>query len=111
MIRIGEFRAHGDSYAGRLVTLGIDVALTIAPAPRSELENAPDYRVYADEDADGPEVGAGWKRIGKKAGAYVAIVIDDPQFPRPIRANLFRPTAEGEPHLLLWQRRRETEQQ
>lgn len=114
MIRIGEFRAHGDSYSGRLVTLGIDVALTIAPAPRSDVRNAPDYRVHADEDADGPEVGAGWKRTGEKAGAYVAIVIDDPQFPRPIRANLFRPTVEGEPHLLLWQRhqrRRDTEQQ
>jgi uncharacterized protein (DUF736 family) len=114
MIRIGEFRAQGDGYSGRLVTLGIDVALTIVPAARSDVKNAPDYRVHADEDADGPEVGAGWKRTGEKAGAYLAIVIDDPQFPRPIRANLFRPVIEGEPHLLLWQRnqrRRDSEQQ
>ena len=114
MIRIGEFSLRGDGYAGRLVTLGIDVALTIIPATPSDVKNAPDYRVYADEDAAGPEVGAGWKRTGERAGAYVAIVIDDPQFPRPLRANLFKPTTEGQPHLLVWQRnqrRRETEQQ
>ena len=46
--------------------------------------------------------------------AGVGIVIDDPAFPRAIRANLFRPTVEGQPHLLFWQRnqrRRDTEQQ
>jgi uncharacterized protein (DUF736 family) len=106
MIKIGEFHAQGDGYSGRLVTLGIDVALTLVPAPRSDTANAPDYRVHADEDADGPEVGAAWKRTGERAGAYVAVVIDDPQFPRPIRANLFRPAIDGQPHLLFWQRNR-----
>lgn len=104
MIKIGEFHVRGDGFSGRLVTLGIDVALTLVPAPRNDIRNAPDYRVHADEDADGPEVGAAWKRTGERAGAYVALVIDDPQFPRPIRANLFRPAIEGEPHLLFWQR-------
>ena len=50
----------------------------------------------------------------RSAPAYVAIVIDDPLFPKAIRANLFRPTIEGQPHLLFWQRnqrRREPEQQ
>ena len=104
MIKIGEFIARGDGFSGRLVTLGIDVALTLVPATRRDIPNAPDYRVHADEDADGPEVGAAWKRTGERAGAYVAIVIDDPQFHRPIRANLFRPAIDGEPHLLFWQR-------
>ena len=106
MIKIGEFQAQGDGFAGRLITLGIDVALTLVPATRSETRNAPDYRVHADEDADGPEVGAAWKRTGERAGAYVAVVIDDPQFPRPIRASLFRPAIEGQPHLFFWQRTR-----
>lgn len=104
MIKIGEFHVRGDGFSGRLVTLGIDVALTLVPATRSDIRNAPDYRVHADEDADSPEVGAAWKRTGERAGAYVAVVIDDPQFPRPLRANLFRPAIEGQPHLLLWQR-------
>lgn len=112
MIKIGEFNMAGDGFSGRLTTLGLDVALTIVPATRSDIRNAPDYRVHAGETADGPEVGAGWKRTGNRAGAYVAVVVDDPQLPRAIRANLFRPTIEGQPHLLFWQRnqrRRDTE--
>lgn len=114
MILIGEFSPDGDGYAGRLKTLGFDTALTIVPATRSDIRNAPAYRVHAGADADGPEVGAGWKRTGERAGAYIAVVIDDPQLPRAIRANLFRPTIENEPHLLFWQRvkrRRETSEQ
>lgn len=114
MINIGEFNERGDGFSGRIETLVFGAALTIVPATRSDIRNAPDYRVHVGEDGDGPEVGAGWKRTGEKAGPYVAIVIDDPIFPRPIRANLFRPAIEGQPHLLFWQRnqrRRETEQQ
>jgi len=114
MINIGEFNARDDGFNGRLETLAIGCALTIVPATRSDIRNAPDYRVHVGETGDGPEVGAGWKRTGEKAGAYVAIVIDDPVLPRPIRANLFRPAIEGQPYLLFWQRnqrRRDTEQQ
>lgn len=104
MIRIGEFTVQGDGYCGRLTTLGIDAVVSIVPAARSDIRNAPDYRVHAGTSAEGPEIGAGWKRTGERAGAYVAIVIDDPQLPRAIRANLFRPGIEGQPHLLFWQR-------
>lgn len=104
MIRIGEFYARGDGFSGSLVTLGIDAAVTIVPAAHSDTKNAPDYRVHAGEDAEAPEIGAGWKRTGERAGPYVAITIDDPFLPRAIRANLFRPAAEGDPHLLYWQR-------
>ncbi len=104
MIRIGEFYVRGDIYSGHLVTLGVDAAVTIVPAAHSETRNAPDYRVHAGEDAEGPEIGAGWKRTGERAGAYIAITVDDPFLPRAIRANLFRPAVEGEPHLLFWQR-------
>ena len=114
MIRIGEFHEQGEGYSGRLEMLAIKASVTIVPATRSDIRNAPDFRVHAGEDADGPEIGAAWKRTGERAGAYLAVVIDDPQFPRPVRANLFRPAIEGEPHLLFWQRnqrRREAEQQ
>lgn len=114
MIKIGEFVPGGDGFSGHLRTLGIDAQLTIVPATRSDIKNAPDYRVHAGGDADGAEVGAGWKRIGERAGAYIAVVIDDPQLTRAIRANLFRPAIEGQPHLLFWQRnqrRRESSDQ
>ena len=104
MIRIGEFRSIGDGFSGRLTTLGLDVALTIVPALPSDSKNAPQYRIHAGESAEGPEVGAGWKHDGKRAGAFVVLQIDDPQLPRPIRASLFRPATEGEPHPLFWQR-------
>lgn len=104
MIKIGEFTVKGEGYAGRLTTFGLDVPLTIVPATRNDVRNAPDYRIHSGEYPDGPEVGAGWKRTGERAGAYVAVVIDDPQFPRAVRAHLFRPAIEGQPHLLLWQR-------
>jgi uncharacterized protein (DUF736 family) len=105
MIKIGEFIEQGDGFSGRLTTLAIDVELTIVPATRSDIRNAPDYRIHAGKSSEGAEVGAGWKRTGERAGPYVAVVIDDPQLPRAIRANLFRPGIEGQPHLLLWQRR------
>ncbi|WP_448662489.1 DUF736 domain-containing protein [Sphingomonas sp. CJ20] len=104
MITIGAFFADGDGFRGRLETLGLSAALTIVPAGPGGVRNAPDYRLHFGDGAEGPEIGAGWKRTGERAGAYLAIVIDDPQFARPIRANLFRPTIAGQPHLLVWQR-------
>ena len=41
------------------------------------------YRVHLG-DGDGPEIGAGWKRTGEKAGEYVSLVIDDPALAQPI---------------------------
>lgn len=105
MIRIGEFAAHGDGFRGRLTTLGFDAELTIIPAARSASPNAPDYRVHAGSSAEGREVGAGWSHTGERAGPYLALLIDDPQLPRAIRANLFGPSRDGDPHLLFWQRR------
>ena len=101
-MQIGHFTATEDGFAGRLHTLALDMALTLVPAETSDSENAPDYRVMAGEGDDQREVGAGWKRVGEKAGAYVAVQIDDPAFVQPLRANLF----QGGPatHVLLWNR-------
>ena len=43
----------------------------------------------------GPEVGAGWKRNGEKAGDYVSLHLDDPSLRQPIRANLFQADDQG----------------
>lgn len=102
MTQIGQFAATEDGFSGRLRTVMLDVALTLVPAQSSDTENAPDYRVMIGEDGNQIEVGAGWKRVGEKAGAYVAVQIDDPAFVYPLRANLFQ--ADARSHLLLWNR-------
>ncbi len=90
MSLIGEFTRTKSGYGGRIRTLALDAALVLVPAEHSDAENAPDYRVHLGDDADGPEVGAGWKRTGEKAGEYVSLQLDDPTFAQPIRANLFQ---------------------
>src|SRR3546814_9557360 len=89
MPQIGEFTRTKNGYAGRIRTLSLDVEIALIPAEHTDAENAPDYRVHHGND-DGPEIGAGWKRTGEKAGDYVSLQIDDPALAQPIRANLFR---------------------
>ncbi len=64
MTQIGTFTRTIDGYTGtiRTLTLKRDV-IVIVPAIANEADNAPNYRVLADD----VEVGAGWKRTGDKA--------------------------------------------
>jgi uncharacterized protein (DUF736 family) len=101
MAQIGTFTRTADGYSGRLRTLTLDVELTLVPAENTDTENAPDYRIHLGSDDEGPEVGAGWKRTGEKAGDYVSLLIDDPAFTQPIRANLFQ-ADRGKSFHLLW---------
>lgn len=103
MTSIGTFTRIGDGFEGRLQTLTIDTALTIVAAEPGDAENAPDYRVMAGDGDDAFEVGAGWKRVGDKAGEFLALLIDDPALAGPLRANLFQ-TGTGT-HILTWSRR------
>jgi uncharacterized protein (DUF736 family) len=105
MTHIGSFTRTTGGYTGRLRTLTLDVELTLVTLDKSDAENAPDYRIHLGDDANGPEVGAGWKRTGKKSGTYVALLIDDPVFTQAIRANLFQTFADGSAFHLLWNRR------
>ena len=104
MSLIGHFSRTKSGYAGRVRTLAIDAELVLVPAEHSDAENAPDYRVYLGSADDGPEVGAGWKRTGEKAGDYVALQIDDPTFAHPIRANLFQSADDKSAWGLNWNR-------
>jgi len=104
MSQIGIFAANTDGFCGHIQTLTFDAEICIVDAEQSDHENAPDYRVHLGADENGPEIGAGWKRTGKKAGAYVAIQLDDPGFAKPIRANLFQSNSESSSHILLWNR-------
>jgi len=102
MTCISTFTVRPDGFEGRLQTLTIDSALTIVLAELGEAENAPDYRIMAGEGETTFKVGAGWKRVGDKAGAYVAVLIDDPALVQPLRANLFQ--SDPSTHVLMWSR-------
>ena len=99
---IGRFTAARDGFAGVLQTLTIDRKLAIVPAIASEAENAPDYRILTGDGEAAREIGAGWKQTGNKAGDYLAVQIEDPALPRPLRANLFD-AGDGH-HVLSWVR-------
>jgi|GEM_PF-39896 len=103
MAQIGQFTRTRNGYSGHLHTLSLNAELVLVPAEPSDAENAPDYRIRLG-DADGLEVGAGWKRTGEKAGDYVSLLIDDPALVQPIRANLFQSGHSKSAWVLTWNR-------
>lgn len=106
MTQIGEFTRTKTGFSGRIHTLSLKLGIAIVPAETSDAENAPDYRVHADND-DGPEIGAGWKRSSDKAGNYLSIQLDDPTIAHPIRANLFQNGDDKTAWSLHWSRPRD----
>jgi uncharacterized protein (DUF736 family) len=100
---IGTFHSAGDGFAGRIRTLLLDAELTIVPAQPSDAENAPAWRILLGDRTDAIEIGGGWNRSGERAGAFVALQIDDPALAVPLRANLLR-TAQDDLYHLLWSR-------
>jgi len=103
MAQIGHFTRDKSGFTGRIQTLFFTLDLSLVPAESSDAENAPDYRVHMG-GSDGPEIGAGWKRKGEKAGEYVSLVMDDPALAQPIRANLFRSGDDKSAWVLNWNR-------
>ena len=105
MPQIGQFTREETGFTGRIHTLTLYRELTLVPVEGSDAENAPDYRIHHG-DADGPEIGAAWKRTGEKAGEYLSVLLDDPALPQPIRANLFRNGDDKTSWSLQWSRPR-----
>ena len=103
MAQIGQFTREPSGFTGHVRTVTIDVELVLVPADPSDADNAPDYRIHLG-DEDGLEAGAGWKRTGERAGEYVSLLLDDPAFAQPIRANLFRDDDAGNAWSLHWNR-------
>lgn len=101
---IGVLHKTGDGFAGRLQTLALRADICIVPAQPSGNANAPDWHLLLGGSEDGAEVGAGWDRTGERAGAFIAVQIDDPALPVPIRANLLRSAQNGDEYHLLWSR-------
>jgi uncharacterized protein (DUF736 family) len=104
MTQIGNFERTANGYDGRIYTLNLDARISIVPAAASDTENVPDWRIYLGDSDTGPEIGAGWNRIGEKAGAYISLQIDCPSLPQPIHANLFQSNSKDGLHHLLWNR-------
>lgn len=102
-MQIGSFTRDKSGFSGHVRTLILDIALTLVPADPSDAENAPDYRVHLGEE-NGPEIGAGWKRTSDKAGNFVSLLLDDPVFAQPARANLFQSPDDKSVWSLHWNR-------
>lgn len=103
MPMIGQFKREKKNFIGHIQTLAFNQELAIVPVEQSNIENAPDYRIHHG-DADGPEIGAAWKRTGEKAGDYLSVLLDDPALPQPIRANLFQNADDKTLWSLHWNR-------
>lgn len=110
MAQIGHFSRTASGYSGRIRTLSLDLELTFVPTESVDGENAPAYRIHLG-DEDGPEVGAGWKHTGERAGAFISVVLDDPVFPQPIRARLFQSDEDGRGWGLHWTRQKKRDEQ
>ncbi|WP_439527578.1 DUF736 domain-containing protein [Pannonibacter sp.] len=104
MPQIGQFTREKSGFSGRIHTLTLYREVSIVPAEPSDAENAPDYRILHGGDDGAPEIGAGWKRTGEKAGDYVSLLIDDPAFAQPFRANLFQNGDDDSSWSLHWNR-------
>lgn len=74
--------------------------MRIVANDQKKSENAPDFRVYVGKVV----LGAAWKAKtnGEEAREYLSALLDDPNFPEPIRAALFD---ENGAAYLVWSRR------
>src|SRR6266852_4601301 len=107
MAHIGTFKRTKTGISRSIRTLALDAELVLIPVEKRDAESAPDYRIHlgdVDGAEVGPEVGAGWKRTGEKAGDDISLQLDDPSFAQSIRANLFQANEAGTAFDLLWNR-------
>ena len=97
MTTTGHFRRDGDGFTGRVATLGLDVALSLAPAEKFSAK-APDYIALAGER----ECGAAW-RVTDATGAILSLKLDDPTWPEPVSGRVM--AAEDGVLPFVWYRR------
>jgi uncharacterized protein (DUF736 family) len=98
MAQIGTFtRAEDGSYSGTIKTLSLNIKARLVPADASSNDKAPDLRVLVGN----VEIGAAWRRTSKENTEYHSVKLDDPSFPAPIYANLFKGETD---YTLVWSR-------
>ncbi|WP_234729393.1 DUF736 domain-containing protein [Acidocella facilis] len=100
MANIGNFKKSGNELQGEIMTLSIQAkgVRIVSEANRSN-DKAPSHRVYRN----GAEIGAAWSKRSAEGRDYLSIALDDPSFPAPVHASLFR-DEDGEGFTLLWSR-------
>lgn len=103
MPQIGQFTRLRGLFTGRVATLTIDVHIVLVPTNQGDHGTQPNYTIHL-KDADGPEVGAGWKKVSDRAGEYISIHLDCPGLPSPLSAKLFQQDADKKVWVLLWNR-------
>ncbi|ESQ92522.1 DUF736 domain-containing protein [Asticcacaulis benevestitus] len=96
---IGNFTKTDTGFTGSIKTLRLNVKARIV-AQEAAGESAPDYRLYVN----GYEAGAGWSQTSEGGRDYVSFKFDDPTFPAPINAGLFK-DKEKDGYFLIWSRR------
>jgi uncharacterized protein (DUF736 family) len=104
MPQIGTFIRDTTGFNGSIHTFSLNRDIAIVEIEPAGIDHAPDYRIHQG-GANGPAIGIGWNRTGERAGQYVALIIDDPMLPQPIRATLFRDDEGGASWSLHWSRR------
>ena len=98
MAQIGTFtRGEDGVFAGTIKTLSLNVKARLVPADESTNDKAPDLRVLVGN----VEIGAAWHRTSKENTEYHSVKLDDPSFPAPIYANLFKGETD---YTLVWSR-------
>lgn len=101
MTTIGHFRRDGETFTGRLATLGLDATLRLTPAEKFS-SKAPDYIAAITGAGGETECGAAW-RLSDASGAILSLRLDDPTWAEPINARLM--AAEDGVLPLVWIRR------
>lgn len=106
MIHLGTFTHTANGFFGRITTFLMADDLSIIPSESRTSENAPDYRVLRGLEDDAAQVGCAWARQGERIGLWLAVMIDDPLFARPLRARLLPDQDEHDTFHLVWNRPR-----
>ncbi|MDQ0323103.1 uncharacterized protein (DUF736 family) [Pararhizobium capsulatum DSM 1112] len=98
MAIIGNFTTNGNAIVGSVRTLTVAMKARLNPIERTSTE-APDFRITAGQ----AEVGAAWKAVSNDGEEYISVKLDDPSFPAPINAALWRAEVDGD-YVLVWNR-------
>lgn len=97
MAQIGTFKNTGAGFSGCIETLTLKANLTLEPL-RSKNGKAPDFRVFNNTI----EIGVAFRRTSERGNAYLAVLLDDPAFNKPIWCNLL--LGDREELSLMWER-------
>lgn len=106
MIHLGTFTHTTNGFFGQITTFLMADDLSIVPNENRTSENAPDYRVLRGLEDDAIQVGCAWARQGERIGLWLAVMIDDPLFARPLRARLLPDRDEHDMFHRVWNRPR-----